>query len=118
MLIERGQQAVKKEWMHGVAVAAACLVVLVCVGLLLVFLLTKPASAREVAQGKTILRTISEQTSIGSVKHAIGEETIRVHQMLTDFYGKCVLGVEQLAANLTWFDKTFDQLEQRIDGQL
>ena len=49
----------KKEWLHGLAVAAACLLLLACVALLLVFLLTKPATAREVAQGNTILRAIS-----------------------------------------------------------
>ena len=107
-----------KHRVHICCVVVSVTLILVCVFFLCWFMVTKPATAGDVAEGIKLKREISQLPPYNKLKRELVGDIRRVEKLFTDLYVRCVKGVEHLSQNLTWWDKTLTGLSRKIEDGL
>ena len=83
-----------KNRIHLCCVVISVAVLLVCVFFLCWFMLTKPASTSDAAEGIKIKREVSQLPPYNKLKRNVVGEVRRVEKLFSDLYVRCVKRVD------------------------
>jgi len=100
----------RKHHSRFIIIIASTVILVIAAGILATFLLTKPATLSEVAQGQTLHKAIERMPAEKELIRGVAKEEERVENLLHWKYDSCVKGVNTVKGKLGWWERTFREL--------